>query len=165
MVLACLDTSVLIESWRNRYPPDIAPDFWEALDAELRAGTALIADEVLVELERKLDDLHTWLAKRESLLIPPTPDVQEALSRVLARYRKILDTRTNKNRADPIVVATAIVRRATVITEEKHEAAPENRPNIATLCDGFGVPHKSVVDFMRDRQWRMSIARNSKPLR
>jgi predicted nucleic acid-binding protein len=158
-VIYCVDTSVLIESWRWRYPPDIAESFWIGLDTEMRAATAVIPDEVLIELERKDDDLYRWLKEREDLLVPPTPEIQQALKQVLARFNKIVDGRSAKNRADPLVVATALVKNATVITEEKHSAGPPNKPNIATLCDGFGVPHISLIDFMRHRRWRLSLSR------
>lgn len=154
----CADTSVLIESWQWRYPPDLAPDLWAGLSRDVEAGIVLIPDEVLIELERKEDRLHAWLAERERLLIPPTPEIQRSLTNILTRYRKILDTRSNKNRADPIVVATAIVHRATVITEEKHAPGPDDRPNIATLCDGFGVPHISILGYMRERKWKLSVS-------
>ncbi len=146
----CFDTNVFIQSWRNRYPPDIMPDFWEDIEALARKEIVFSPDEVRVELEKIDDDLFAWVKERKCFFRPISEDVQAQVRQILAveRFQSLLNTQKNRSMADPFVIAMARSMNATVVTEEQR-VAQGKRVKIPDVCDALGIPCVSVVGFMR----------------
>ena len=51
------DTSTFIQPWRKYYPIDVFPSFWDMMDSLIGRGDLVAIDEVLVELEKKDDEV------------------------------------------------------------------------------------------------------------
>jgi len=54
----CIDTSALIHAWRRSYPiPNFQP-IWDRIDDLIEVGRLLSSKEVLLELQKKDDDIY-----------------------------------------------------------------------------------------------------------
>lgn len=148
------DTSAIIAAWSETYPHDVFPKFWDRLDELVDAGRLIAPVEVLHELGKVEDDAHEWLKQRsEKVLMDLTDAVQRKVVEVLGRYQKLTAIGGNRGKADPFVVALAIVEGGTVVTKERHGPSPKN-PKIPDACDGFSVPCFTLLQMIREEKWR-----------
>jgi hypothetical protein len=53
-----IDTSAILEAWRRRYPPDVFPAVWQRLEQMIERGDLGASEEVLLELEKRDDEVH-----------------------------------------------------------------------------------------------------------
>ena len=58
-----LDANVLISAWRDHYPPDLHPGFWEYVEHSFREGQLRSVDRVYEEIITP-EDLIAWANKR-----------------------------------------------------------------------------------------------------
>lgn len=96
-----VDTSALLDGWRRYYPPDVMPGLWSRLDDLISDGSLRATEEVLIELERKDDDVHEWAKKRMALFIALDERIQIAVTEILSVHEKLLDTRSGRSAAIP----------------------------------------------------------------
>ena len=132
-----IDTSALVHGWSRAYPP-ILPMFvpvWERL-SELVAEARLRAScEVLREIERRDDALKEWCDEHPDLFLEIDGDpIQEAVSALLGKYPRLVDTRKGRSGADPFVIALAQIHnpQLTVVTEER--GGTGDKPHIPYVC-------------------------------
>jgi hypothetical protein len=130
----------------------VFPGLWRALEELAGAGRLVASEEVLFELERKDDDVYAWAKQRSGMWRPIDDGVQMAVTTVLDRFEKLLDTRSNRSGADPFVIAVAMVEDATVVTGE-HATGRLDRPNIPDVCRALHVPCISLLQLIRDQGW------------
>lgn len=142
----CPDTSAFVNPWNKWYPPDVAPGYWSRLEELARSDRLRVTEEVRDELEKVEDDLHAWARARLDWF-PLTDDVQRVVTEIMTRYGRLVDTRKNRSRADPFVIATASVTGATVITTEEHGTS--TKPKIPYVCGELGVACVNVLEFIR----------------
>ena len=121
---------------------DIAPGFWAALDAENLAGRVFSVEEVYQELNRhigndpSLGPLIQWIQQRRaSLFIQPGAAESAAMGRVSdfasATYSPA-HCRNFLSGADPWLIAAAMARGGSVVTNERSNANRLPNPNRAT---------------------------------
>jgi predicted nucleic acid-binding protein len=60
-----LDTNSFITSWQRTYPPDLFQPVWNHLDRLINEEQVVASSLVLLELERKADEIHEWAKNRE----------------------------------------------------------------------------------------------------
>jgi len=118
----------------------------------IQEGRLISSEEVLREIERKEDSLFAWAKEREQMFIPLDDDIQSATQLVLAKFPKLVDSRTGKSFADPFVIATAQVTRTTVVTGERNEGTPK-RPKIPNVCSALGIPWMGTVALIEAEEW------------
>lgn len=147
----CIDTSAILDGWVRYYPIDIFPGLWSGLDGMIATGELIAPDEVLVELEAKADDVFAWAKARPTLFLPLDQPIMTATQRVLERFPRLVGTLRNRNRADPFVIATALVGDHTVVTAEK--GGTEVRPRIPFICEQFGVRSIDLLGLIREKGW------------
>lgn len=155
----CCDTDAIITAWRDTYPPDIAPGFWEQLDSRIKDGLVLAPEEVRKEL-RAPDDLKAWAKDRDSMFRELDDELQGMVQVVVAEMqtdarRKGLRLRDRDFKADPFVVALALLTDRTVITQEIRNQSPQGRPKIPNICDWFGLECTNMLGFMRQAGIRL----------
>ncbi len=143
----CIDTSSLLDAWDRWYPIDVFPSFWQKMDQFIEHGLVISSEEVYTEIERKDDELFEWVKARRSMFVELTDDVQDAVTNIMATFPQLVDARSGKSFADPFVIATAMVNRATVVSGEDY--GTEKRPKIPIVCDHFNVRHLRTIDFLR----------------
>lgn len=149
-----LDTSALLNTWRKFYPPDVFPSLWQRVEELADSGTLVASEEVLVELERKDDEVYAWAKERAQMFVPIDAQVQQVVRRVLRDYPRLLDTRRSRSGADPFVIALADILGCAVVTYETR-SNNASRPRIPDVCDAMGVRCVSFLDFIREQGWRI----------
>ena len=152
-----LDTSSLLNTWRDHLPIDVAPGVWDNLAGLIVEGRAISPIDVLEELSKKDDDVHAWAkARRDPLFIDLDEDDLAAVKKIVndERFRGMIKERPNRNRADPVVVALAQVRGYTVVTEEFDDGSPA-KCRIPYVCRQLDVPYVNFVGLMRAERWQL----------
>lgn len=143
----CLDTSAFINPWKGYYAPDLAPGYWRSLPEMVLRGHAVVSEEVREEIERADDSLWSWAQTNIASWHPLTDEVQAAVTEIMGRWGRLVDSRKLRSRADPFVIATAKVVGATVVTSESR--GTEDKPRIPYVCDQLGVPCVDIFEFVR----------------
>jgi len=113
-----VDTSGWLDGWQRHYPADVFPSLWSKLDGLIAAGEIISSEEVYLELKRKDDDLHAWIQARKQMLVPLDEAIQVCAVELLDEFPRLVDTLRGRSKADPFVIATSMVRGATVVTGE-----------------------------------------------
>lgn len=149
-----MDTSAFLNAWRRSYPPDVFPSLWEKVGKLAQEGKLIASEEVLVELEKKDDDVYAWAKQREQMFIPIDGLIQQAVRGILLQYPRLLDTRKNRSGADPFVIALAQTEKCIVVTGESPSHS-EQRPRIPDVCDALGIRYIDFVQMAREQGWRI----------
>ena len=71
-----VDTSVLLNAWWRNYPPDLFPTLWRNIESLADNGVMLASEEVLVELQKKDDEVHAWATGRAQMFVPIDDEIQ-----------------------------------------------------------------------------------------
>lgn len=103
------------------------------------------------DLGKKADDVLAWAKERRHMFRPLTEEVQKAASEILMEFERLVDSRTDRSRADPFVIALAKVENYTVVTEEKHGTL--TKPKIPIVCEHFGIRCINLLQFIREQGW------------
>ena len=149
-----MDTSTFLNAWRRSYPPDVFPSLWEKIDRLANEGKLIASEEVLIELEKKDDEVCAWAQQREQMFIPIDGVIQQHVRSVLQQYPRLLDTRKNRSGADPFVIALAQTEKCTVVTGESPSRS-EQRPHIPDVCAALGIRCIDFVQMAREQGWRI----------
>lgn len=149
----CFDSSSVLEGWVRYYPPDVFPGLWDRIDALIRNGDVRSPDEVREELNKKHDEVYAWAKARNELFVPLDDEIQAATRAVLEAFPRLVGELRDRNRADPFVIALAMVNGAAVVTEEKR-AGTRDRPRIPIVCDHFGIRHLRLLEMIRELGWQ-----------
>ena len=147
-----IDASIMIEGWRRQLPPDIAPGLWDGLDDLIRSGDLRATEEVLVELERKDDEVFEWARERPDLFVPINEEIQMLVREILAEHKTLIDTRKNRSSADPFVIALARMNSCLVLTDERSTGSAK-RPHIPDVCAAYNVECNNLLGLMRREGW------------
>jgi hypothetical protein len=148
-----LDTNILI-GLRQRYPRDLFPSLWQALEATVDAGRVCICAAVLDELSRGTDDLHAWAGKYVGLVCPASQDDVDLAAAISIRHPEWV--REQRNAADPFVVAHARNESRAIVTEER-AAGPgvtPRRQKVPNVANEYGVSSVGFLDWVRAEGWR-----------
>jgi len=149
-----LDTGCFINAWKKNYPPDMFDPIWRHVDSLIAKNVVVASAEVLHELERQDDDLHTWCSERDDMFLDLVESVQTEVTAIMAEYPKLVAT--GRNRADPFVIGVARLPREhlVVVTEETPHRASRNRPKIPFICDEMNIRCMRFIDMLRETGWR-----------
>ena len=145
----CVDTSGWLDGWQRNYPPDVFPTLWRRVEAVIEAGEIFSSEEVYIELQKKDDEIHDWMKARKEMLVPLTEVIQGIASDLLSEFPRLVDTLRNRSKADPFVIATAIDRKATVVTGEPI-TGNMTKPRIPDVCNVRGVRCINFLQMIRE---------------
>ena len=128
-----IDSSSLI--WcKNRYPIDVFPSLWDALDQLIANGILVAHEEVWIEINAGSDALTTWASTRKAgLCIEADANQIAIVQRIAAEFPLANYLTTTEHRADPWVVALAHAQSLNVVSEEVR--ANSRIPKVPSLCD------------------------------
>lgn len=148
-----IDSSALIHGWERAYPPKTFPTVWERLDELARTDSLCASVEVLNELEKKDDELHTWCKVRATMFADVDDATQEAMSHIMGTYPRLVDTSKGKSGADPFVIALAqsYEPTLTVVTEER--GGSTNKPKIPFVCRQEGLRCINLLQLIEEQGW------------
>ena len=147
------DTSALVVPFRNWPAPAVMPSLWNKLDSLIQSKDIVASKEVYIEISEKDDDLLRWVVEREYMFLEIDEEQQETVRRIMRRFPKWVDADSEKNNADPWVIALAIRYGLAVVNNEMHGG--EKNPKIPYVCKVFGVKHLSLKDeFLEEINWQ-----------
>lgn len=148
-----MDASVWIRIGRN-HPPDRFPTLWKLLEEDVKAGRLRSPQEVLHELEQGEDDLAERLRIWKDLFVPLSEELQAEVVRVNSRCPTLVDPESDRNKADPFVVALAKLMECVAVTNERQRASTTAPMKIPHACAVLGLRYLDWFGFLRDRNWR-----------
>lgn len=150
----CIDSSALIAAWSERYPIEHFPRFWDALHELLASGRAIAPQEVFTECSKKSDDLTAWLKKRSAMFVELDEPIQIRAAAILVQFPRLVGARKARTSADAFVIALALERKLTLITEERPTGSP-NRPNIPDVLahPDFICPRLDLLGLIKAEKW------------
>jgi hypothetical protein len=150
-----IDSSSLIDAWKDLYPPDHFPPFWKHLEALIQAKRCYAPAEVIEEISRKADTgLGEWAKAQEGFEVPIDAQQQIAVAAILKTHPKLVDTMKGRSEGDPWVIGLAKVVDGCVVTQERSQGNA-NRPRIPNVCTAMGIPCTSLIGVIRAESWRM----------
>jgi hypothetical protein len=141
----CVDTSTLIDL--RHYPRRTFESLWHQLETMTSEGRLISTDEVLVELERRDDEIYRWARQHSGVFRSPSRDVILQVQQLLNDFPYWGDLASREGPwADPLVVAEAVVEQRTqeaslfgstclVMTEERKPPALR----IPLVCDRYDI--------------------------
>ena len=143
----CIDTSAWLDGWTRYYPIATFPSLWDKIEALIRSGRILWAEEVAREI---LDqDLSGWLNPHPAAVIE-TATIWFPAQAILRSFNPDLHQRGIVG-ADPFVIAAAQAQSLLVVTGEKSSTG---RPKIPDVCDSLNVQHLSFLRMLQREGWR-----------
>jgi len=145
-----IDTSALLEAWVRHYPPDVFPTLWQQIEKLISDGRLLAIDEVLRELERKLDELHTWAKQHGGMFVATDEAIMQRAGTVINQFPSLAEPQSQRGKADPFVIALAMERNLTVVTAEHSKPT---KPRIPDVCRQLQVPCRSLIELFRREGW------------
>ncbi|HEY8815441.1 MAG TPA: DUF4411 family protein [Candidatus Dormibacteraeota bacterium] len=154
-MLYSIDTSSLIEAWRQ-FPPEFVRTLWEErFPALIRAGDLRATKEVAVELGRHSSELVEWALHNEQsdLFVEVDEEIQVVVTEILDSHPRLIDPETLRSGADPFVIGLARCGSATVVTEERPSRDAANNPKIPDVCDHYDIRCIDVRDLIREENW------------
>ncbi|MDR2733509.1 MAG: DUF4411 family protein [Spirochaetota bacterium] len=143
-----LDTNVFINLHRV-YPVDVFGTLWAKIEKVIDDGAAISSDEVLGELSIDGDALFKWANKRKHIFIRSDDNIQLKVREILKNYPDILTGTRKANGADPFVIALAILKSCTVVSDETFSGASHPK-KIPDVCNAYGVPVMKFIAFLRE---------------
>ena len=151
-----LDSNIFIEGKKGPYGFDIAPRFWVLIDELVAGGRISCPMRVYDELLDGQDDLAAWAQERREsgLFLEPEAAVQETFAQIAgyvqASYPNTNSTQRFLDRADPWVIAHAIVEGSAVVTMEIAVQPNVQKVKIPNVCCHFNVPCVNTYQMLRE---------------
>jgi len=151
-----LDANVLIEAARTYYPLDVAPGYWEWVEASHARGTVASVAAVREEIVHGDDPLAEWARTRPASFWIPESDETVAAIRVLAAWVERPDSQFTRaardeflSSADLRLIAEGMAHRHVVVTRELPQPGARKRVLIPDACLPHGVRWESPFDVYR----------------
>lgn len=158
-----IDANSFIASYKNFYPFDIAPGFWEQLRNAIMTESVTVLDIVRAEILKGDDELNIWISemselevmdRREQGIMKKYREVINYLQSSSLYNEKALRAWSDESVADPWLIAVAAANECTIITFEQSagkisENAPSGRPKIPDVAKAFNVKCENLYYFMR----------------
>jgi hypothetical protein len=144
-----VDTDPWIDAWRL-YPPDVFPTFWEHVGVLVAEGRLISPDVVRDELGQVTDDgLAEHLEQYEGLFRPIDEPVQFAVRSLLEELPSFAEPNAVRTKADPFVVAMAVVIQGIVVSKE-NPSRSAGHVKIPDACKHRGLRVVRLIELMRE---------------
>jgi predicted nuclease of predicted toxin-antitoxin system len=147
-----IDTSAILHGWRRHYPPEVFPSLWHNIERLIENGDLLASEEVFFELEKKDDEVYAWARKNCRMFVKTDERIQMVVKDILAKYKRLVDTRKNRSAADPFVIALASVEKCAVVTNEL-PGGTADRPGIPYVCTNSRIRCMNFLSLIREQGW------------
>lgn len=155
-MLYLFDTDVLLQSAKFHYPLHIFPGFWSWLDSGIASGWARSINAVYQEIDYP-KELKKWVdLRRDSFFIDERDVMIQQIYKKIAGWVTQNYTQGNSsdflNGADPWLIATALEREASVVTQEKRVSPDAKKVKIPNVCSRFQVECMNVLDLLKEKK-------------
>jgi hypothetical protein len=145
-----LDTSSIIEGFRERLAYPIVPQFWDRdLPALVASGEIRATEEVLVELQVEDDEVLQFIKGIDDLFVRIDEPIQREVREILRVYPRLIHT--GRSGADPFVIALAKINSAAVVCEEGR--GKKTKPRIPDVCEDLGIPCIKLYQVVIQQGW------------
>jgi hypothetical protein len=157
-----LDSDVFIDAKNRHYGFDIVPAFWDWLSQAHHDGRVFTVERCAQEVLAGGDELSNWMrAQAAGFAIKPTADDQTALQTVSrwvtsAGYRQGASAEF-LSAGDYFLVAQALSRGYTVVTQEEPAPLSQKKIKIPDACNAVGVQWMSPFRMLRVEGARFNL--------
>lgn len=142
----------------SNYYPNQFPSFWTQFDQKIALGEIISVREVRKELDYQVNDGHLrgWLDNNRQIFLLPTEEETQIVAQILSvpHFQHLISQRrilTGGPVADPFIIAAAMARGATVVTQERKK---ENAAKIPNVCDHFSIECIDFRGVMERENWQ-----------
>ncbi|AFY39867.1 hypothetical protein Lepto7376_3691 [[Leptolyngbya] sp. PCC 7376] len=142
-----------MQPYRNNYPFDLFPTFWENLDVLIGEGRLFSVRACYDEIVYQEDELADWAKQRRHIFWEHTEALQQELKEVLSQVPTLYEAHTDRSGGDPYIVALARFKNAVLVSDEQRSRKKKDL-TIHQACDKLNIQSMRVVEFMRKEQWR-----------
>lgn len=146
------DTSAILNGRRDLFRPTVFQTLWVQIDGAIADGQIRSVDEVQRELARRDDDARQWADAQGGLFVPLELPIQQSAVQILNVYPRLVSQGGRRSAADPFVIALAMVRNGTVVTEETARGNLTS-PRIPDVCGDLGVPCLNLMEYIEAQGW------------
>ena len=150
-----LDANIFIAAWRDHYPIDLYPGFWECLQRFSQENRLSSVDKVRHEINSP-DELVAWLKRHWPGAFSSTrnPEVASAFSKMqrwVQSNTQFLPAAKHEfaQAADGWMAAYAKVHNAIVVTNEVPDPNVKRRVPLPNLCKQFDIDYCNTIDMLR----------------
>ncbi len=146
------DTNVFIYLFRH-IPKDIFVSIWALIEEKFIEQKIVIIKDVFDELSKVDDDeVFNYVKNKKDNIIELSEEVQTNLRTIVNTFPNWINPNSERNAADPSLVASGMTYNIKIITQEKIRG---NKLKIPFICNKFGVACGDFFDFLRDHNVRV----------
>ena len=143
-----IDACALIDAAKdyNMTKKTFSP-IWDTFNNLIDSGELITSSEIFDEL--KDDDLVKWSKRHKIFFVPLSKEIQEQVSIVLKKYPNLIKMKSSSNsNGDPFLVATAIVKKGCIVTNEHSGDEKNGDVKIPNVCNGLNVAYMDLHTFI-----------------
>ena len=150
-----VDANILISAYRDQYPPDLFPGFWDFMAHQVAEGRVLIIDRVRAEITSPTE-LVQWVDKASSgafvsTVSQPVAATYGEMAEWIQENPQFLPAAVEEfaRGADGWLAAFALVTAAVVVTNEVFLPDVRRRVPLPNLCQQFNIRHCNMIEMLR----------------
>jgi thiamine phosphate synthase YjbQ (UPF0047 family) len=164
----CVDTSAFITMHRF-YPLKLMPDLWNFLEdlfiQKKILSHQIVFDEIVPKSGKK-DELANWLTKFRTNFISTTERQFELLPDILKNFPKLIDPESEKEQADPWMVAMLIEIMEqdgifgdqsiyVMVTTESEKRSTK----LPAACKYYNIRHMNLLQFFEANGLKFTVSK------
>ncbi|KUI00817.1 hypothetical protein AU190_15935 [Mycolicibacterium acapulense] len=146
------DTSAILNGRRDLFRPTVFQTLWVQIEGAIPDGQIRSVDEVQRELARRDDDARQWADAQGDLFMPLELPIQQSATQILNVHPRLVSQGGRRSAADPFVIALAMVRNGTIVTEET-ATGNLDKPRIPDVCGDLAVPCLNLMEYIEAQGW------------
>ena len=143
-----IDACSLINAAKNySFKKSTFAPIWEKVAEMIIAGSLISSIEVRDEL--KDDDLVEWCKRNDQLFLPLTEEIQRKVTSILQEFPTMIKMKsTGNSNADPFLIATAMLKGAIIVSDERLGDESSGDYRIPNVCRKYGIGCITLNDFL-----------------
>ena len=143
-----IDTCSLINAAKNyNLTKSFFASLWQKITDMIEEGSLISSVEVRDEV--KDEDLVKWCKRNDKLFLPLTEEIQRQTIAILRDFPTLIKMKsTGNSNADPFLIATAILTKATIVSDEQPGDESSANYKIPNVCRKYGIECITLRDFL-----------------
>ncbi|AZI43248.1 DUF4411 family protein [Deinococcus psychrotolerans] len=154
MTTYVIDTNIFIRlySWNPR-EIKLYDHIWSAIDGAIKSGSMITDSTVQMELDKHNSPAKEWVKTQMGLVIPMSNEIFVCAQEIMARCPSLVDPESERNHADPFIIAAALIKDGVAVSDEKPRKQQSDRCKVPDACDEFGVKCLNFTAFANEFPW------------
>ena len=168
-IIYCIDSSALI-TMQNHYSRRLMPDLWKYLEDLFNDGTLIshnvVFDEIVPKQGTK-DSLAKWITPFKGSFQDITQEQLDLLSDILSNFPKLVDEDSEKDQADPYLIAMLVSKMNDLGLFGKESnyvivSAESERSSIKipAACRYYDIRHMTINQFFDSIGLQFSVSKS-----